>query len=75
MPNLQLSLERADVRILQKSLKHCLATCRVRAKKPGAPCPDCDRVRDLLGRVRRLLPRPVARKKPAGAATKGKKSR
>ena len=75
MPDLQLLLRRADVRILQASLKHCLATCHVREQNPRAPCPDCDRVRDLLRRVGRLLPRPAARKKPARPAAKGKKSR
>lgn len=76
MATMQLELERGDVRVLQASLQHCLATCRVRAQRPGAPCPDCDRVRALLRRVGRLLPRPAAKAKPAArAAAKGAKKR
>ena len=37
-----LDLDSKEVRILVQSLDNCLKTCEVHAKKPDAPCEDCD---------------------------------
>ena len=36
-----------ELRIMVQSLGNCLATCQVHAKKPDAPCEDCDASRKL----------------------------
>jgi len=36
-----------ELRIMVQSLGNCLATCQVHAKKPDAPCEDCDAARKL----------------------------
>lgn len=43
----QLGLEQKELRILVQSLQNCLATCQTHAKKPDAPCEDCDAARAL----------------------------
>ena len=40
-------LEAKEVRILVQSLDNCLKTCVVHAKRPDAPCEDCDAARAL----------------------------
>jgi hypothetical protein len=42
-----LDLDAKEVRILVQSLDNCLKTCVVHAKKPDAPCEDCDAARAL----------------------------
>jgi hypothetical protein len=52
--NIQLSLKRADIRLLLQSLDHCLATCTKKAAGgKDAPCEDCDRARNLRQRLSR----------------------
>jgi hypothetical protein len=36
-----------ELRIMVQSLGNCLATCQVHAKRPDAPCEDCDAARKL----------------------------
>ena len=36
-----------ELRIMVQSLGNCLATCQVHARKPDAPCEDCDAARTL----------------------------
>ncbi len=50
-----LDLEQKDLRILVQSLENCLATCQVRAKKPDAPCEDCDAARALQDKLKKLI--------------------
>jgi hypothetical protein len=51
MRSLQLVLEAREVRILVQSLENCLKTCVTHAKKPDAPCEDCDAARALKARL------------------------
>jgi hypothetical protein len=50
-----LDLSQKEVRILVQSLANCIATCQVRARKPDAPCEDCDEARRLKGKLERRL--------------------
>ncbi len=50
-----LDLEQKDLRILVQSLENCLSTCKVRAKKPDAPCEACDAARALQQRLKKEL--------------------
>ncbi len=50
-----LDLEQKDLRILVQSLENCLKTCQVRAKKPDAPCEDCDAARSLKTKLEKLV--------------------
>jgi len=52
---LHLDLDPRDVRILVQSLQNCLDTCEVKAKKPDAPCEDCDAARALQERLKKQL--------------------
>jgi hypothetical protein len=45
-------LDAKEVRILIQSLDNCLKTCVVHAKKPDAPCEDCDAARALQKRLK-----------------------
>jgi hypothetical protein len=47
MASTHLDLDPKEVRILVQSLDNCLRTCVVHAKKPDAPCEDCDAARAL----------------------------
>jgi len=47
MASTHLDLDPKEVRILVQSLENCLRTCVVHAKKPDAPCEDCDAARAL----------------------------
>ena len=49
------SLSQKEVRILVQSLENCLATCQKKAKKPDAPCEDCDAARELQKKLRKNL--------------------
>ncbi len=52
-----LDLSQKELRILVQSLTNCIATCQVHARKPDAPCEDCDEARRLKGRLEgRLAP-------------------
>ncbi len=55
MTTTHLDLEQKDIRILVQSLENCLSTCQVRAKKPDAPCEDCDAARALQQRLQKLI--------------------
>jgi hypothetical protein len=48
-------LEAKEVRILVQSLDNCLKTCEVHAKKPDAPCEDCDAARALQKKLTQQL--------------------
>jgi len=52
---LHLDLDPRDVRILVQSLQNCLDTCEVKAKKPDAPCEDCDAARSLQKKLEKHL--------------------
>jgi hypothetical protein len=49
------ALSKQEVRILVQSLGNCLATCQVHAKKPDAPCEDCDAARKLKRKLEKRL--------------------
>ncbi len=49
------SLSRKEVRILVQSLENCLATCQKKARRPDAPCEDCDAARELQKKLRKNL--------------------
>ena len=55
MTTTHLDLEQKDLRILVQSLENCLTTCQVRAKKPDAPCEDCDAARSLQKKLKEHL--------------------
>ena len=42
-----------EIRILVQSLENCLATCQTHARKPDAPCEDCDAARALQGKLKK----------------------
>ncbi len=44
-----------EVRILVQSLGNCLSTCQVHAKKPDAPCEDCDAARKLKQKLEKQI--------------------
>ena len=48
-------LDVKEVRILVQSLDNCLKTCVVHAKKPDAPCEDCDAARALQKKLQQRL--------------------
>jgi hypothetical protein len=50
-----LDLDAKEVRILVQSLDNCLQTCVVHAKKPDAPCEDCDAARALQKKLAQQL--------------------
>ena len=50
-----LDLEQKEVRILVQSLQNCLETCQTHAKKPDAPCEDCDAARALQKKLKGQL--------------------
>ncbi len=50
-----MDLSAKEVRILVQSLANCIATCKVHAQKPDAPCEDCDEARRLKTRLERTL--------------------
>ncbi len=50
-----LSLTKKEMRILVQSLGNCLATCQKKARKPDAPCEDCDAARELQKKLRKNL--------------------
>ncbi len=52
---IDLGLTRKEVRILVQSLANCLATCQKKARKPDAPCADCDAARELQKKLRKNL--------------------
>jgi len=51
-----LDLDAKEVRILVQSLDNCLKTCVVHAKKPDAPCEDCDAARALQAKLQLQQP-------------------
>jgi hypothetical protein len=48
-------LSAKEIRILVQSLGNCLATCQVHAKKPDAPCEDCDAARKLQKKLAKQI--------------------
>ena len=52
---LKVGFDRKEIRILVQSLGNCLETCEQQAKKPGAPCKDCDAARELQSRLKKAL--------------------
>jgi len=38
-----------------QSLGNCLETCQVHAKKPNAPCEDCDAARKLKKKLEKQI--------------------
>lgn len=50
-----LDLSPKEVRIMVQSLANCISTCQVHAKKPDAPCEDCDEARRLKGKLEQTL--------------------
>ncbi|HEX9051570.1 MAG TPA: hypothetical protein VF841_13645 [Anaeromyxobacter sp.] len=55
MTTTHLDLEQKDLRLIVQSLENCLNTCQTRAKKPDAPCEDCDAARALRQRLEKLI--------------------
>lgn len=51
----RLDLDSKEVRILVQSLDNCLKTCEVHAKKPDAPCEDCDAARAIQKKLKAQL--------------------
>jgi hypothetical protein len=49
------SLSAKEVRIMVQSLGNCLETCQVHAKKPNAPCEDCDAARKLKKKLEKQI--------------------
>ncbi len=49
------ALSPKEIRILVQSLDNCLATCKVHAKKPDAPCEDCDAAKKVQGKLKKKL--------------------
>jgi hypothetical protein len=47
-----LELDKNEVRILVQSLQNCIETCRTHAKKPDAPCADCDGAKALQKKLK-----------------------
>ena len=50
-----LDLSAKELRIMVQSLGNCLATCQVHAKKPDAPCEDCDAARTLKKKLEKQI--------------------
>jgi hypothetical protein len=48
-------LSAKELRIMVQSLGNCLETCRVHAKKPNAPCEDCDAARKLKRKLEKQI--------------------
>jgi len=44
-----------ELRIMVQSLGNCLATCQVHAKKPDAPCEDCEAARKLKTKLEKKI--------------------
>ncbi len=44
-----------ELRIMVQSLGNCLATCQVHARKPDAPCEDCDAARKLKTKLEKQI--------------------
>jgi len=51
----EVKLTAKELRILVQSLGNCMATCQVHAKKPDAPCEDCDAAKRLQNKLKRQL--------------------
>ncbi len=52
---MNVKLEQREIRLLVQSLENCLGTCEAHAKKPDAPCEDCDAARALRKRLQHEL--------------------
>jgi hypothetical protein len=50
-----IDLSAKELRIMVQSLGNCLATCQVHAKKPDAPCEDCDSARKLKKKLEKRI--------------------
>jgi len=49
----KIELSAKDLRLLQQSLEHCVATCHQKAAG-GGPCEDCEAALQLLARLKAL---------------------
>jgi hypothetical protein len=50
-----MGLSAKELRIMVQSLGNCLETCQVHAKKPNAPCEDCDAARKLKRKLEKQI--------------------
>lgn len=50
-----IALSAKELRIMVQSLGNCLETCQVHARKPDAPCEDCDSARKLKKKLEKQL--------------------
>lgn len=53
--SLQVDLTAKEVRILVQSLGNCMDTCQSKARKPDAPCKDCDAAEALQKKLKKHL--------------------
>lgn len=44
-----ISLSDKEIEILQKSIKHCMQTCKEGGQKDN--CPDCESLREVLDKL------------------------
>jgi hypothetical protein len=44
-----------ELRIMVQSLGNCLETCQVHARKPDAPCEDCEAARMLKKKLEKRI--------------------
>jgi hypothetical protein len=51
----RLELSQKELRIMVQSLENCISTCETHAKKPDAPCEDCDAARALKKKLESQL--------------------
>jgi hypothetical protein len=50
-----IDLSATELRIMVQSLGNCLETCQVHAKKPDAPCEDCEAARKLKKKLEKRI--------------------
>jgi hypothetical protein len=48
-------LSAKELRIMVQSLGNCLETCQVHARRPDAPCEDCEAARKLKRKLEKQL--------------------
>ncbi len=52
---MNVDLSQNELKILVQSLQNCIETCKTHAKKPTAPCGDCDGARELQGKLQKKI--------------------
>jgi len=50
-----IDLSAKELRIMVQSLGNCLETCQVHARKPDAPCEDCEAARKLRKKLEKQI--------------------